>query len=70
MNPLGPVLAAVALAFAAGSILSILNEGTAAPFVERRAGRLLARAGIVVAVLEIALWVARLFGALGGPVPV
>jgi hypothetical protein len=70
MNPLGPALAAVALAACAGSIASVLRHGTAARFVEHRAGRILAKAGIVVALLEVALWAARLCGALGGPVPV
>lgn len=69
-NFLGPVLAALAFAMAAGSIVSVLRHGSATPFVSSRAGSLVARAAIVVGVLEVLVWIARFWGAFGGPVPV
>jgi hypothetical protein len=69
-NPFGPVLAALVLAFGVVSTLTVLRDGTVARVHDTRAGRFVTRALFVVAVLEIALWIARFFGALGGPVPV
>lgn len=69
-NPLGPVVAvllALALVRAGASFVTRAEWGR---FDEGRAGWLLARALVVVGVLEVALWAARFFGAFGGPVPV
>jgi hypothetical protein len=70
MNALGPILGAIALVLAVGSTLSVLRSGSTAAFVDSRGGRLLARVAIVVAILEVVLWIARFFGAFGGPVSV
>ena len=69
-NFLGPVLAALAGVMAVGSLYSVLRYGSAAPFVSGRAGSLVARAAMVVGVLEILVWIARFWGAFGGPIPV
>jgi hypothetical protein len=61
-NALGPVLAALVLAFGVVATVAVARDGSVA--------RLLTRALLVVAVLEIAVWIARFLGALGGPVPV
>ncbi len=69
-NPLGPVVALLIGLFAAQSLVSVLLHGD---FRDAGAGALGAgvkRALVVVAVLQVILWVARFFGALGGPVPV
>jgi hypothetical protein len=48
----------------------VLREGSARHVTTTRSGKVLARALVVIAILEVLLWIARFFGALGGPVPV
>jgi hypothetical protein len=48
----------------------MLMHGDFRDFAEGRVGRVLKRAVLVIAVLEGILWIARFFGAFGGPVSV
>jgi Protein of unknown function (DUF2752) len=69
-NPFGPVVAMLIGLFAVLSFASVLVHGDFRGVGEGRFGRLLKRAFVVVAVLEVALWIARFAGAFGGAVPV
>ncbi len=69
-NPLGPVMAVVLGLMAIDTLVVVLRDGSARRVATTRVGKLLSRALIVVALLEVALWIARFFGAFGGPVPV
>lgn len=65
-NPFGPVMAAILGVLVVQAIVSMLLDGD----LRRVGGRVLTRIVMVVAALEIVVWVARFFGAFGGPVPV
>ena len=69
-NPLGPVMAVLIGALAAQSLVSVLVHGDLRGAGEGRVGSIVKRAIFAVAALEVVLWIARFFGALGGPVPV
>jgi hypothetical protein len=69
-NPLGPVAALLLGLLAAQSLMSLLVHGDFRDTGEGRFGLVARRALYVVAVAEFVLWIARFFGALGGPVPV
>jgi hypothetical protein len=66
MNPLGPLLAALFGVYALQTILGVFRDTP----VSVRASNLVMRAVVVVAALDFVVWIARFFGALGGPVPV
>jgi hypothetical protein len=70
MNPLGPVLAAIVACLGLLTTYHVLIDGTPNRLADTRLGRALPRAAIVVAILEIALWLLRFCGLFGGPVPV
>lgn len=70
MNPFGPVMAALVAGFAAESVWAVLRGGQAGRLGQSKVGRVMTWALVLAAVLEVALWVARFFGAFGGPVPV
>jgi hypothetical protein len=63
-------MAAVLAGLAAQAIGSMLIRGDLGRVGEGRFGILLKRGVMVVALGEVVLWIARFFGALGGPVPV
>lgn len=68
-NPLGVPMAILAGVIAVDSLRSVFLHGDfrgMAPGVHK----VVVRGVLVVAVLEFALWIARFFGAFGGPVPV
>jgi hypothetical protein len=69
-NPFGPVVAVLIAVIGLQSFVSVLVHGDFRGAGEGHIGLVVKRAIIVVAVLELTLWVARFFGALGGPVPV
>lgn len=69
-NPLGPVAALFIAILGAQAIVSVFVHGDFRDAGEKRLGYIVKRGIIVVAALEIVLWVARFFGVLGGPVPV
>jgi hypothetical protein len=69
-NPLGPVIALLLGVFAVQSLVSIAKYGDARDAGAGPLGRALRSAIFVVGALEVALWIARFFGAFGGPTPV
>jgi hypothetical protein len=68
-NPFGLPLAIFAFALAIESLRSVLLRGDFGA-MDRRVQKIILRGVLVVVVLEIALWIARFFGAFGGPVTV
>jgi hypothetical protein len=70
MNPLGAVMALVLGLLAIEAFVVVLRGGDTRRIGTTRSGRFLGRAIIVIAVLEVVLWISRFFGAFGGPVPV
>lgn len=69
-NPIGPVAAVLIGALAAQSFASVLVRGDLRGVGGGRVGLVVKRGLVIVAVLEVFVWVARFFGAFGGPVPV
>ena len=69
-NPMGPVMALLIGLLAAQSFVSVLVHGDFRDAGEGRLGFVVKRGIFLVVALEIVLWVARFFGAFGGPVPV
>jgi len=70
MNPLGPVAAVLLGALGVQALASVLVRGDFHALGAGPVGRSMTRALVAVVVLQIALWIARFFGAFGGPVPV
>lgn len=69
-NPLGPVVAVLLGVLGIQSFVSVLSHGDFRDAGEGRIGLVVKRILILVVIVEVLLWVARFFGALGGPVPV
>lgn len=69
-NPLGPAVAVLLVVLGAQSFVSVLSHGDFRDAGAGRLGDVLKRVLVLVFVLEVGLWIARFFGALGGPVPV
>jgi hypothetical protein len=70
MHPLAiPTMLAIA-ALAIVTIGVTLTRGSPTALLEVRSGRVAFAAFVVLEALAIALWVARMAGAFGGPVPV
>lgn len=69
-NPLGPVVALLLGILGVQTLLSVMIHGDFRGTGEGRFGVLIKRGVILVAALEILLWIARFMGLLGGPVPV
>lgn len=69
-NPLAPFMTALVLVLAVQAVVSVLATGTLRDVGHGRVGTLVARGMMVVATLEVLLWIARFGGFLGGPVPV
>jgi hypothetical protein len=69
-NPLGPAVAALLAVFGVQALASMLTHGDFRAVGEGRVGAVASRALVLVAALDVVLWAARFFGALGGPVPV
>jgi hypothetical protein len=70
LNPLAPLMSLAMLLLGFDLLRSILVVGTARQALQGRLGTVLTRGVVVVAVLEVALWLARIAGLFGGPVPV
>lgn len=70
LHPLAPLMSLLIAVLAVQAYASMLRTGTFREVGQGRSGWLLARAGLVLGVLEFALWIARFRGFLGGPVPV
>ncbi|MBX3200105.1 MAG: DUF2752 domain-containing protein [Labilithrix sp.] len=69
-NAVGPVMALFIGIFAVQAFVSVLTYGDVRDAGEGRLGFVLKRGILVLFGLELLLWIARLFGAFGGPVPV
>ncbi len=69
-NPFGPPMAVLLAGLAVQAIHSMFTRGDLQNVGEGRMGRLLKRGIMIVAALEVVLWIARFFGAFGGPVEV
>jgi hypothetical protein len=69
-NPFGPLVAVLLACFAVEVIASVAHHGDLREAGKGPIGRVVSRLFVVVAVLQTVFWVARFFGAFGGPVPV
>lgn len=69
-NPFGPVAAALIAVLAVQAVLSFAMHGDARAVGGGRLGWFAKRAFVVLFAGQLVLWVARFFGAFGGPVPV
>lgn len=69
-NAFGPVMALLIGILALEVVVSLARFGDLRNVAERGVGAVVKYGILVVAGCEIVLWVARFFGALGGPVPV
>lgn len=69
-NPFGLLMAAVLGVFVVQALVSVFVRGDYRDVGSGRVGLGAKYALIVVAVLEVLLWIARFGGAFGGPVPV
>lgn len=69
-NPLAPFMTALIVALALQALASVLATGTFRRVGDGAIGTLVSRGVMVVAALEVLVWVARFGGFLGGPVPV
>lgn len=69
-NPVGPVMALLIGVLALQGIVSIARYGDLRNVGDGHLGGLIKRGIFLVAAVDVVLWIARFFGALGGPVPV
>lgn len=69
-NPFAPLMTLAVVALAVQAMSSVLETGTLRRVGEGTIGMVISRGVLVVAVFEVALWLARFGGLLGGPVPV
>jgi hypothetical protein len=69
-NPLAPFMTALVVLLAAQGVMSVLANGTLRDVGHGRVGTVVARGMMLVATLEVVVWIARFAGFLGGPVPV
>jgi len=69
-NPLAPFMTALIVVLALQALASLLATGTFRRVGDGIVGLVVSRGMLVVAALEVVLWVARFGGFLGGPVPV
>lgn len=70
LNPFAPVMLALLGGFAARLVFVSVRDGHARRFGEGRLVTLMLRVLLVTLGLAIVVWIARFFGAFGGPVPV
>ena len=70
LNPFAPVMLALLGGFAARLVFVSVRDGDARRFGEGRLVSLMLRVLLVTLGLAIVVWIARFFGAFGGPVPV
>lgn len=69
-NPFAPFMSALVGLLAAQALASVFATGTLSRTGDGMIGRIVSRGVLVVAALEVLLWLARFAGYLGGPVPV
>ncbi|WP_437301796.1 DUF2752 domain-containing protein [Sorangium sp. So ce388] len=68
-HPLSPIMAPLVIAALAYNAAIYVKDGRVAA-TESVQGAWVTRLGVALAVLMVTVWVARFFGAFGGPVPV
>jgi hypothetical protein len=69
-NPLAPFMTALVVVLAVQAVVSVLATGTFRDVGHGRVGTFVSRGMMIVATLEVLVWIARFGGFLGGPVPV
>lgn len=69
-NPLAPFMTALVVVLAVQAVVSVLATGTFRDVGHGRVGLVVSRGMVIVATLEVLVWLARFGGFLGGPVPV
>ncbi|KYF59461.1 DUF2752 domain-containing protein [Sorangium sp. So ce542] len=69
LHPLSPIMAPLVLAAIAYNAAVYVKDGRIAA-TESVQGAWVTRLGVALAILMVAVWVARFLGAFGGPVPV
>ena len=69
-NPLAPFMTLLVVALAGQAFASVLATGTFRRVGDGALGLLVSRGVMVIAALEVLVWIARFGGFLGGPVPV
>ncbi|WP_437322267.1 DUF2752 domain-containing protein [Sorangium sp. So ce394] len=69
LHPLSPIMAPLVLAALAYNAAVYVKDGRIAA-TESVQGAWVTRLGVALAILMVAVWVARFLGAFGGPVPV
>jgi hypothetical protein len=69
-NPLAPFMTVLVVVLALQALSSVVTTGSFRRVGDGRVGTLVSRGMLVVAALEVLVWVARFGGFLGGPVPV
>ncbi len=70
MHPLAVPVFAVGVGLVVTTFWTTLQRGSPASFYRSRTGRAVIALGMAVYAGALVLWIARWFGALGGPVPV
>lgn len=69
-NPLAPFMTVLIVILMVQALASLLVTGTFRRVGDGKVGMLVSRGALVIASLEVVLWLARFGGLLGGPVPV
>jgi hypothetical protein len=69
-NPLAPLMSLLVAALVGQALGSLLATGTFRRVGDGKLGAVVSRGVMVVASLEVLLWLARFAGFFGGPVPV
>ena len=69
-NPLAPLMTAFLVLLAYQGVTSLAATGTFKHVGDGKIGLIVSRGVLIVAALEVVLWIARFGGFLGGPVPV
>jgi len=69
-NPLAPFMSALVALLAAQALASVFTTGTLRRTGDGAIGQVVSRGVLLVAAVQVALWLARFAGFLGGPVPV
>jgi len=69
-NPLAPFMSALLLVLVVQALASLLATGTFHRVGDGKAGMLVSRGALLIATLQVVVWIARFGGFLGGPVPV
>lgn len=69
-NPFAPFMTMLVVVLAVQAFSSVLTTGTLQRVGDGAVGKLVSRGVLVVAALQLVVWLARFAGFLGGPVPV